>query len=313
MKDFVAKTVGVYHFLFDSKPTGVPVMPPKPRAMNPWYKDNRALVAKVRAEGDLRTALTKVISLLGALPQAISRGDRVLVKPNFNSPDPFPASTDLEFLRVVVEMLLEIGAIVTVGESSGGMWRPSRNVFRKVGVYQLVRELGIELVAFEDKPADWVKVKVNGDYLSTVTMPRSAYEADKLVYLPCMKTHTLAMYSGALKLAFGFVHPGERRAFHLSHLQEKIAEVSLCWQPQLIIMDGRRAFVAGGPDKGRLAEPGLILASGDLIATDIEAMKVLIAHGAENRLPTDPWKLPQIVTALKHGLGVSKDGYTIVE
>jgi uncharacterized protein (DUF362 family) len=144
-------------------------------------------------------------------------------------------------------------------------------------------------------------------------MPRSAYEADKMVYLPCMRTHTLGAFSGAIKLAFGFVAPGQRRSFHLSHLQEKLAEISLCWQPDLIIMDGRKAFVSGGPNKGQLVEPGLVLASGDLVAIDVEAIKVLLGYRASNKLPANPWELPQIATALKHGLGAGEGKYIVVD
>jgi uncharacterized protein (DUF362 family) len=181
----------------------------------------------------------------------------VLVKPNFNSPDPFPASTDLEFLRVVTEMLLEAGAKVTIGDGAGGVWRPTSNVFNKVGLYDLGKKLGADIAIFEGSMSgDWVNIKIDGDYLKTVAMPRVAYEADKLVYLPCMKTHRLATLSGAIKLAFGFVHPGERLSFHIGgNLQQKAAEVNLCWQPHLIVMDGRKSFVSGGPDKGKLAAP----------------------------------------------------------
>jgi uncharacterized protein (DUF362 family) len=151
--------------------------------------------------------------------------------------------------------------------------------------------------------------------MSTIFMPRSAYEADKIVYLPCMKTHSLARFSGALKLAMGFVHPGQRRAFHTGNLEQKVAEISLCWQPNLIIMDGRKAFVSGGPNKGQLAEPepGLVFASGDLVAIDVEGMKVLLTYKARNKLLANPWQSPQVVTALKHGLGVGEDGYIVVE
>jgi uncharacterized protein (DUF362 family) len=219
----------------------------------------------------------------------------------------------MEFLRVVIEMLQEVGAKVTIGESSGGIWRPSRNVFRKKGAYELARRLNVELIAFEDWPRDWVRVRINGDYLKEVTMPRAAYEADKLVYLPCLKTHRLARYSGALKLAFGFVHPGERRGFHLNFREEKLAEVSLCWQPDLVVVDGRKAFVTGGPDSGEMVEPDLILASGDLIAVDVEAVKVLLGYGARNRLLPDTWALKQVATAMKHGLGAARDEYMTVE
>ncbi|MFQ5827012.1 MAG: DUF362 domain-containing protein, partial [Dehalococcoidia bacterium] len=235
------------------------------------------------------------------------------VKPNFNSPDPYPASTDLAFLRAVLELLLEAGAKVTIGESSGGVWRPTRKVLQKLGMFELVRQLDVGLVVFEDKANDWVRIEIDGDYLGAVTMPRSAYEADKIVYLPCMKTHNLARFTGALKLAVGFMHPGERRALHARFLEQKVAEISLCWQPNLMIMDGRKAFVSGGPDKGQLEEPGLVLASGDLVAIDVEAMKALLTYEAKNNLIADPWQSPQIVTALKHGLGAGEGGYIAVE
>jgi len=313
MADLVDKVVGVYHFLSDRAPKNIPLVDPKPRNVNPWCSNGQVLVAKAIAGEDVRASVDRVIALLGHLGQAIERGDRVLVKPNFNSADPYPGSTDLVFLHAVIEILLEAGARVTVGESSGGVWRPTRNVLQKIGMFELVRDLGVELVAFEDRADDWVRIKIDGDYLGAVSMPRSAYEADKIVYLPCMKTHSIARFSGALKLAVGFMHPGERRALHARHLEQKVAEISMCWQPDLIVMDGRKAFVSGGPDRGQLAEPGLMLASGDLVAIDVEAMKVLLSYEGKNKLVADPWQSPQIVTALKHGLGVGEGGYILVE
>jgi uncharacterized protein (DUF362 family) len=313
MADFIDKLVGLYHFISDRTPTNIPLVNPKPRNVNPWCRNGKAIISRVAAGGDIKSSVDKSLTLLGHLGQAISSGDKVLVKPNFNSQDPYPGSTDLDFLRAVIELLLALGAKVTIGESSGGIWRPTRKVFRKLCVFELARRLSVELIAFEDRSDDWVRVRINGDYLDTVTVPRSAYEADKVVYLPCIKTHNIAGFSGALKLAVGFMHPGERRALHARHLNQKIAELSLCWQPDLIIMDGREAFVSGGPDKGRLVRPELILTSGDLIAVDVEAMKILLSYGAKNKLFADPWQSPQIVTALKHGLGAGESGYIVVQ
>ncbi len=305
--------VGVYHFLFDRVPGGIPTVAPRPRTVNVLKRNDKALVAKVKAGDSVKDAVVEAVSLVGGLSQVIKSGDRVVVKPNFNSPDPFPASTDLDFLSAVTEVLIDAGAKVTIGDGAGGVWRPTENVFNKVGLYDLGKRLGVDIAEFEgSKSADWVNVKIDGDYLTAVAMPRLAYEADKFVYVPCMKTHRLAALSGALKLGFGFVHPGQRRSFHMGNLQQKVAEVNLCWQPNLIVMDGRKSFVSGGPDKGKLASPGLILASGDLVATDVEAIKALIANGAQESLPADPWTLPQVTTALKHGLGVTAGGYEVL-
>jgi len=303
---------GIAHFIFDSVPAGLPEVPPKPRAINIWQRDSTPLVSQVKASGDLESSIRKSLSLLGGLEKLAGKEDTIMVKPNFNSPDPYPGSTDLEFLRIVLGILKETGAKIVVGESSGGMWRPTRKTVGKLELHQMLARMGVELILFDDYPMDWVQMEVGGEYLKKLTMPRSAYEATRLVYLPCLKTHNLARFSLSLKLAVGFLHPGERRRLHMGNLERKLVEIDLAWQPDLIIMDGRKAFVTGGPDKGKLVEPGIIMASGDMIATDVEALKILLSYGEKNRLDPNPWDSSQIVTALKYRLGSQEGKYTVV-
>jgi uncharacterized protein (DUF362 family) len=307
------RIVGIYHFLGDRVPKDVPTVEPKSRKDNPWVRDNQPIVARARAQRNVRLAVEKAIGLMGSLSQMIAKGDRVFIKPNFNSPDPFPAATDLPFLEAVIELILEAGGRVTIGEAAGAVWRPTTKVFEQRGVPELARKLGVELIAFDDRPDDWVQISVKGNYLTKVVMPRSAYEADKMVYLPCMKTHVLGGFSGAIKVAFGFVAPGQRRGFHRGHLQQKLADVALCWQPDLVIMDGRRAFVTGGPHSGQVVEPDLILVSGDFVAVDVAAIRVLLSYRARNKLPDDPWQLPQIASVSKHGLAPREHKYVVVD
>ena len=307
---FADTLAGLCHFMFDRVPKGLDIVPPRPRKENPFRKDGFTLVSKIKVEQDLKASVARALDLIGGLDKVISPGDRVILKPNFNSPDPYPGSSDLDFLKSVVQILNEAGAKVVVGESSGGIWRPTRKVMEKLNALRQLTDIGAEVIAFDDRAWDWVRVRVDGDYLKEVTVPRSVYEADKIVYLPCMKTHQLARFSLSLKLAVGFVHPGERRSMHMRNLERKIAEFNLALQPDLVIMDGRKAFVSGGPAMGELVEPGVIMASGDQVAIDVEALKILGSYKAKNRLLPNPYDSPQIVTALRHGLG-SKD-YKVV-
>ena len=297
---------GLYHFLGDRTPKGLDIVPPKPRKENPFREDGTVLVSKVHVEQDLLSSVGRSVELIGGLEKVVSAGDRVMVKPNFNSPDPYPGSTDLDLLRTVVHLIKEAGAKVTVGESAGAIWRPTRMVLEKLGGLRMLTEMGAEVVAFDDRPRDWVRVKIDGDYLHEITVPRSAYEADRIVYVPCMKTHVLARFTLSLKLAMGIIHPGQRRGLHVRNLEQKVAEINLVWQPDLIIMDGRKAFVSGGPARGELVEPGGIMASGDMVAIDVEALKILGSYKAKNRLLPDPYDSPQIVTALRHSLGAEE-------
>lgn len=297
---------GFYHFLGDRTPKELDIVPPKPRRENPFRQDGTVLVSKVHVEQDLLSSVRTSVELIGGLEKVVSAGDRVMVKPNFNSSDPYPGSTDLDFLRTVVHLIKEAGAKVTVGESAGGIWRPTRIVLDKLGAVRALAEMGVEVIAFDDRPRDWVTVKIGGDYLHEVTVPRSAYEADRIIYVPCMKTHVIARFTLSLKLAMGIIHPGQRRGLHVRNLEQKVAEINLVWQPDLIIMDGRKAFVSGGPGKGELVEPGVIMASGDMVAIDVEALKILGSYEANNRLLPNPCDSLQIATALRHGLGAKE-------
>jgi len=86
---------------------------------NPFTRDGRVLLSKVAATGNLKEDILKAVDLIGGFNKAIDNGDQVLLKPNYNSADSPPASSDPQFLRAIVELLFEHGAgKVIVGESS---------------------------------------------------------------------------------------------------------------------------------------------------------------------------------------------------
>jgi uncharacterized protein (DUF362 family) len=303
---------GLFHSLSDRAPKEVSGAQAHRMRPNPFLRGGLPLVSKVQAGRALKTSVAEAVGLLGGFG-FIRSGDQVLVKPDFSNPGPFPASTSLDFLQAAVELLRDAGAKVTIGECSGGLWRPTRRVFEKLGVDRLAQALGARLIPFDEPGQEWLHIQTGGNYLPSVTVPRSAYEADKLVYLPCLKTHPQAGFSGALMMGEGFMHPGERGALTSGpNYPEKAVEINLCFQPALIIMDARKVFVTGGPDKGDVDEPGVLLASGDMAAIDVEGVKVMLGFPAKNRLPGDPWSSPQVAMARRHGLGGVKGEYALV-
>lgn len=74
-------------------------------------------------------------------------------------------------------------------------------------------------------------------------------------------------------------------------------------KPDLIIMDARKVFITGGPAKGTLREPNLVLASGDQVAIDAEGVKILQSYPDNSLEGKDPWRLTQIKHAVELGLG----------
>jgi len=275
-----------------------------------FVKEGKVLVSKIASTGDLRTDILKSVDLIGGFSKVIDKGDNVLLKPNFNSADPPPASSDPGFLKAIIELLFEHGAgKVVLGECS---WQglSTRKALEQTGTLLAVRDTGAEIAFFDEEK--FIKVDVGGKYLKHVSLAERAMKADKIIYSCCLKTHFRADFSLSLKLAFGFTKKRERMAFHLSHLKEKLVDLNLVVHPNLIIADGRKCFITGGPFSGEVRNPNVILASGDRIAMDVECIKVISGFEG-SKLKDNPWKYAQIQHAVKLGLGVKEEGaYEVV-
>lgn len=261
-------------------------------------------VVKTKHEGDIKETIRECIGGLGGcgFEMCIDSGDVVLVKPNFNTADDPPARTSIDFLKAVVELAYEAGAkLVMIGESST-MSQNSRKVMERSGVFKL-QEMNKPPRIYVFDEGKWVKKNIpNAKYLKSVHVPSLLDKADKLILLPCLKTHSYAQYTGALKLSVGFMKPLERVSLHARHLQEKIAELNLVIKPDLLIMDGRKCFINGGPSEGEVKEPGLVLASTDRVAIDIEGIKIIQGYKGNSLSDIDALEMPQIKLSKELGI-----------
>jgi uncharacterized protein (DUF362 family) len=271
-------------------------------------------VVKVKFNGDLKETILKALEPLGGIQNFIKKGEVVLLKPNFNTADPLPAATDYEFLKAVVEIVYSAEPkLVMIGESSTMSFN-TRKIMEKLNIFDLLNlEIPPRIYVFEEY--QWFKKEVpNAKYLKTVSLTEILDRVDKIIFLPCLKTHKYAQYTGALKLAVGFMKPVERINLHLSHLQEKIAELNALFNVDLIIMDARKCFITRGPAEGEVREPNLILVSDDRIAIDVEGIKIIQGFKGNSLKNTDPWQLPQIKRAVELNLGVSSEkDYEVIE
>jgi len=279
------------------------------RRPNPYVRDGKALVSFVVAGKDLKSDIRKSIDLLGGLGKTLQPQDRILLKPNFNSDDPPPGSTAMDFLLAAIDILREHGCTkITVGDSAGRPWVPTAKVFKGAGLSARMAEAKIPLLDFDQ--SRYIDVPLGGEYLEVIAYPKDLESFDKIIYLPTMKTHYLAGFSMSLKLTVGLTHLADRSLLHGENNQfvsQRAVEMSIPVRPDLILMDGRISFVSGGPAVGLAVHPGVILASGDPVALDVQGVRLLQNYAAVNHLGMDAWSLPQIKTAVKHGLGIQRD------
>ncbi len=127
-----------------------------------------------------------------------------------------------------------------------------------------------------------------------------------------MRSHSSARFTASLKLSVGWIDLQDRAVLHADRemVEFKIADLNLGWQPNLVVMDGRRSTV-GAYGRGEYVYPNVIMACGDMVAVDAEAVKILKQYPAENRLDVSLEEMGQLKIAQKHGLG-SMD-YVVVE
>ncbi len=294
------------------------------RPENVYTQDGKALVSIVSTDNrELKQAIKQAVELIGGIRKSLNPEDRVLLKANFNSDDPFPASSDLGFLGAVVELLRDEGITnLTLGERVGWPWMPTAHVLEEMGVLKFAKDIDLPVMDFDSGPWMDVKLGEKAKWWTKVGYHESLKEYDKIVFLPCMKHHFLARFTMSLKLIVGMTHPVDMQYMHADFdngktdepMDMKMIELSLPLGPDLIIMDGRKSFVTGGPDDGEVVEPNVILSSGDRIALDVEGVKILKAYPRDNLLQMPVWELPIIKRAIELDLGSgSENDYHVVK
>jgi len=242
-------------------------------------------------------------------------GQSVALKANYNSADPFPASTHPQTLENLVKSLQEAGAIkITLAERSG--MGDTRYVLETMGVFKLAEELDFQVsVLNEEDLENWVKMEKKGSHwLRGFYLPRIVLESDCVVQTCCLKTHRFGgNFTLSLKNSVGLVAkrlPGSLYDYmaelHISPYQRyMIAEINQHYSVDLVLMDATEAFVDGGPEKGKAVESRLLLAAKDRVAMDAVGVALLRYYGTTRSVSKGKiFDQDQIHRASELGVGV---------
>ncbi len=212
----------------------------------------------------------------------------IALKANYNSDDPFPATTHPETLRVLAEHLKKNSHGLVMAERSG-MGNTSA-VLKNRGVLDLSRKLGFTLLNLDSaSPEDWYDLQAEGlHWRQGFKIARVFKEADEIVQTCCLKTHRFGgHFTMSLKNSVGLIASRPKgssydymRELHTSPYQRlMIAEINKFYKTNLILMDATQGFSQGGPDQGVLIKPGLLLASTDRVAIDAVGVALLRSCG----------------------------------
>lgn len=254
----------------------------------------------------LEETIVNILKPLGGLENFISEDDLILLKPNFNTGDPFPASTDPDFLLAILNLVLKYSTDVWIIESSTQRANTKEIINNIMG--DRLKELNVPIITEKDFNFTNVNLKPLGaKYLKSVKLPKRIFEPKaKIILMPCLKTHSIAHFTGALKLAVGLMERKQRLRMHMSlRVPEKVAELNLGYKPDLILMDARKIFVTKGPASGKIESPRKILVGTNRTAIDIQGVRIIQSYNAKNKIQNVD---PLSVRTIKRALELNIDG-----
>jgi uncharacterized protein (DUF362 family) len=279
----------------------------KPLRSNVYVENHKSLVTLVRTE-DRVSGIEEALHLIGGIAPAIGNLDEgyVLVKPNCNSHDPFPASTHPDTVWLILKLLLEAGLKkeqIVIGDMSGPAWLPTEATMKKNGILDVAREFGVRVSFFENEEWIWVKPKKASSWPEGFRIAKMAYNASRIISLPCLKTHQFGgVFTLSLKNSVGLINPADRTILHQKP-GYRIAEINLAYTTDLIVLDGLQCFVSGGPAYGKKAASGVIIAGSDRVAVDAVGVAILKFYKAEGIAGVEVRNQKQLKRAAEIGVG----------
>ncbi|NMB45176.1 MAG: DUF362 domain-containing protein [Firmicutes bacterium] len=220
---------------------------------------------------------------LGGWDAFVKPGMTVLLKVNLigpKSPDT-AAVTHSEFVRAITRILKQRGCTVWIGDSSGGAiagTAPTEQSFVVSGLKHVAKEEGAQIKNFDREGVKEVSIQNSSNGRMHLSKP--VFQADLVINLPKLKTHSAAMFTGAVKNVFGLV-PGLKKAdYHRiapspEEFGQVIANIHKAISIELHIMDGIMAMQGEGPTAGTVYKANKILISTDPVALDAIASKMI--------------------------------------
>jgi len=242
----------------------------------------------------LKESLINLLSPLGGIENFVKPGDRVLLKPNFltGSRPTKECITRKELVYCVAQMVQDAGGKPFLGDSPA--FGTAYGVAKNNGYLPLLKELNLPLIEFSGK-----RYETQNDNFQYLRLSKEAMEADVVINLPKVKSHSQLTLTLGVKNLFGCV-PGKMKAWW--HMEagknadlfgEMLVTTAKTIDPDLTIIDGIIGHQGNGPHGGEPRQLGILGASRDVFALD----RVLV-----DILNVDPLLVPTVATSLKMGL-----------
>ncbi len=219
-------------------------------------------------EGESPALITKeAVAALGGMKRFVSRGDRIIIKPNLGwdrTPE-MAACTNPEVVKALVELAQEAGAKkVTVIDNTTNQ---AKRCYVRSGILDAVQATGASMPYVDEARSK--KTALKGEWLKEWDVLLDVLEADKIINVPIAKHHSLCRLTMGMKNWLGAI-AGARNQLH-QNLDRAMVDLAAFFKPTLSVLDAYRILVRNGPQGGRLSDTKLtktVVAGIDPVAVD---------------------------------------------
>ncbi len=263
-------------------------------------------VSLIRAQSyelqELRASIEHLLKPLGGIEAVVSKGDRVLLKPNLltGSRPTKECITRKEIVYCVAQLVKEAGGKPFLGDSPA--FGSAKGVAKANGYLPLCEELDLPIVEFRGQ-----RYSTENENFNHLRLSKEAMNADVVINLPKVKSHMQLTMTMGVKNLFGCV-PGKMKAWwHMEagkdaeRFGEMLVETAKAIVPNLTIIDGIIGHEGNGPSAGEPRDLGILGASTNVFALDRAFIKIL---------NVDPSLVPTLAAQARLGLCQDLNGIT---
>jgi uncharacterized protein (DUF362 family) len=266
------------------------VLAGKPLPIGPSYD----LIAVMNGEPD--EMFDMGIQALGGMGSFVSKGQKVLVKPNIGW-DVVPekgGNTNPVLVKRIIEHCLRAGAReVYVFDNTCDNWI---RCYQSSGIEKAVKSAGGKIVPANSESYFQEVTIQNGKKLTTAKVHEMVLDSDVFINVPILKNHSSTRITGALKNMMGVVW--DRGFWHANDLNQCIADYALySKKPNLHVLDAYNVMMRNGPrgvSVDDLSKMKSLFLSTDWVAIDAAGAKMM---------GLDPSRVEHLAIAAGMGIG----------
>jgi uncharacterized protein (DUF362 family) len=241
-----------------------------------------------------------VQKILEIFKEPLAKAERILIKLNIVSYEPYPTTTHPDVLDALLSNLSSRNVIV--GDAPAVDAGSSKKILNQTSLKEICHRHGFPLVNFYSKGMKTVK-SARGYRLKISTLP---LKCDYIISLPVLKVHNICDLSGSLKNQFGYLSRLDRILMHskLKNIHKGIAELNVVAPVNLFIVDAVETLVKAQECRhgGCQVKMGYMMAGTDPVSLDCFGLKILqdIEPNLQGKQPED---IGYIKYALTYGVG----------